>query len=325
MLRLSVVLTCYNEGEYIGAAVRSVLEQTCAPQIDSIVIVDDGSAAETMGVLGEIETWDSRIRIISSPGRLGVAACRNLGVRQTNGDILAFLDGDDLWSPTKAELQLAQFSDASVGLCYTGYHVFSDHDLAGARPVYVRDITQDGDLARAYFLRDPTICPSCVMVRRATFDEVGGFNSDIRLFEDTDFYFRMARTAGFAVVTEPLIYKRERQGSMTSRRRNLMAHHAFVAFRAAELDQTLLPLVPARLSERARKLANVEFRDGEISQARNLYRLALGLRSTNLLAWAGLAATVGGAPLSTVIRKFVWRGRATAGEERISRPVVRQR
>jgi glycosyltransferase involved in cell wall biosynthesis len=305
VLPLSVIMTCYNEGDYIGAAVRSVLDQTCADQIESIVIVDDGSARETLDVLDQIQTWDPRIKVVRSPGGVRVAACRNLGVSHSRGEVVAFLDGDDLWSPTKAELQLAHFADPKVGLSYTGFHAFVGQDLKGARPVQVRDITRGDDLVRTYFLHDPVLNPSSVMVRRKTFEAIGGFNPDVQLFEDTDFYLRMARVARFAVRTEPLIYKREREGSMTSRRRSLMAHHALVAFRAAETDRRLLPLVPARLSERARKLGNVEYRAGEIGFARDLYRLALALRSSNLLAWLGLFATLGGARLSRLLVKRV--------------------
>lgn len=304
---LSVVMTCYNEGEYIGAAVRSVLDQTCADRIESVVIVDDGSADDTLAVLDDIQAWDPRIKVVRSPGGVRVAACRNLGVSHTRGEVLAFLDGDDLWSPAKAELQLAHFADPQVGLSYTGFNLFIGHDVVGGRAVHVRDITRGDNLVRSYFLQDPALCPSSVMVRRTTFEAVGGFNPDIRLFEDTDFYLRVAHVARFAVRTEPLIYKREREGSMTSRRRSLMAHHAFIAFRAAEADRRLTPLVPARLSERARKLANVEYRDGEIVQARDLYRLAVALRGSNLLAWLGLMATFGGAPLARALKTLAPR------------------
>lgn len=74
MATCSVIITCYNEGAYIGAAVRSVLDQTRAEAIDQIVIVDDGSAPETLAVLKDIETWDKRIDVAYGPGGGGPAA-----------------------------------------------------------------------------------------------------------------------------------------------------------------------------------------------------------------------------------------------------------
>jgi glycosyltransferase involved in cell wall biosynthesis len=298
---ISVVLTCFNEGDYVGAAVRSVLDQTCSALIDSIAIVDDGSAPETIAVLDDVQTWDPRISVIKGSGGAGVAEARNIGVRQSTGEFIAFLDGDDVWLPKMLELQIGQFVDPAVGLCYTGYYEFTRPDYGDARLARVRDITRAKKLYWKYFLCDPPICPSGVMMRRAAFNAAGGFNPGVRVFEDTEFFFRVSRLVEFAVVLTPMFYKRCHQRSITSRRRSLMAHHAFVAFRAAEVEPSLLPLVPARLSERARKLANVEYRDGNIAHARDLFRLALRLKSTNLLAWMGLAATIGGLPLSSAI------------------------
>ncbi len=63
-MKVAAVLTCWNEGAYIGAAVRSVLEQTRADWIERIVIADDGSHPETLAVLEDIAHWDPRIDVV---------------------------------------------------------------------------------------------------------------------------------------------------------------------------------------------------------------------------------------------------------------------
>jgi glycosyltransferase involved in cell wall biosynthesis len=289
---IAVILTCYNEGEYIGAAVRSVLQQTRADLIDSIVIADDGSRRETVAVLREIEHWDPRIRILYGPGGAGLPAQRNLASRSTAAPLLAILDGDDVWAGNKLELQVPAFArDQRIGLVYSGYFTFSCDDLHTADRAQVLDISDEPDVALAYFLNDPPIIPSTILIRRSVFEDSGGFDATIRVFEDTDFYLRLARFCRFAYVDTPLLYKRSGATTITGSRKDLIAHHAFVAFKAAAEDSRLLPLVPRRLAERARKLGNHRFLFGDLGEARRLLRLATQLDPRNLRAWLSRLAT----------------------------------
>jgi glycosyltransferase involved in cell wall biosynthesis len=291
--KVAAILTCYNEGAYIGAAVRSVLQQTRSDLLESVVIADDGSNPETIAVLNGIELWDRRIRILYGAGGAGLPAQRNLASRATEAPVLAILDGDDLWTPNKLELQIAALDDASAGLVYSGYFMFAGDNVKAAIRAPVRDISNDSDQTRAYFMNDPPIIPSTTLIRRSTFEACGGFDPTVRVFEDTEFYLRLSRICRFAYVDEPLLYKRSSSTSMTGSRKDLMAHHAFVAFKAASEDPRLLPLVPMRLAERARKLGNHYLVLGEVEQARALLRLATRIDARNLRAWLSLAATSG--------------------------------
>jgi hypothetical protein len=120
------------------------------------------------------------------------------------------------------------------------------------------------------------------------FELCGGFDSSASVFEDTDFYIRLSRYCRFALVNEPLLYKRNRGSSITSGRKDLMACHAFVALKAAAEEPRLLPLVTRRLSERARKLGNQSFLLGDSRKAARLLRFAVQLNACNWRAWASL-------------------------------------
>jgi glycosyltransferase involved in cell wall biosynthesis len=287
--KVAVVLTCYNEGPYIGAAVRSVLEQTRADLIESIVIADDGSSPDTIAVLHDIERWDSRIRVLYGAGGAGVPAQRNLAIENTCAPVFGILDGDDLWTPDKLELQLpALAADTNIGLVYSGYFTFAFDNVDAAHRATVRDISGEPDLGRAYFMNDPPIIPSTTLIRRRAFEACGGFDATIRVFEDTDLHLRLARVCRFAFVDAPLLYKRSHGASITGGRKDLLAYHALVALRAAAEDSRLLPLVPRRLAERARKLGNHHFLLGDPEEARRLLRLAVRFDPFNLRAWASL-------------------------------------
>lgn len=302
-LKVGVILTCYNEGRYIGAAVRSVLEQTRADLIDEIVIADDGSEPETLAQLREIESWDSRITVQYGPGGAGLPAQRNSAIARTSAPYIAILDGDDFWVSNKLEAQLPAIeADPKVGLVYSGYFSFAGDDAQYAVRARVLDITSAANLTHTYFLNDPPIIPSTVLIRRSEFVASGGFDPAIKVFEDTDFYLRLSRRCRFALVGQPLLYKRSNRQSITGSRSDLLAHHAYVAFKAASEDPSLLPLIPKRLAERARKLGNQRYLLGDAAGAARLLRLAVRLEPGNIRAWMSL---VGSTPLGWPVRRLM--------------------
>lgn len=283
---VAVIVTCYNEGDYIGEAIRSVLDQTFAHVVTEIVIIDDGSEPTTVEVLKMLEGWDPRIRIIYGEGGRGLPAQRNTAISTTTAPLLAILDGDDVWALNKLELQIAAIeANPGTGLVYSDFYVFAEKDLTSARRAGVRDITRSQDLKLTYFLNDPPIIPSTILIRRADYLGCGRFDDAVRVFEDTDFFLRMAGVCRFAAIDQPLIYKRNRGASITGGRKDLMAHHAFVAFKAAAVDPRLMGLVPRRLSERARKLGNQRFLLGDVPGAVALLGLSLRLHPFNHRTW----------------------------------------
>lgn len=288
-MSVAVIMTCYNEGAYIEAAVQSVLGQTRADAIDRIVIADDGSAPETVEVLHRVETLDPRIEVIYGPGGAGLPRNRNLAADRCSSEFLAILDGDDFWTPEKLATQLPLIAaDDTVALVYSDFYAFADGHPDSARLVRAKDITRTADVTKTYFLNDPPIIPSTIIIRRSAFERVGGFDPSIRVFEDTDFYLRVSRAGRFALASTPLLYKRFRTSSLTGQRSVLMAHHAFVALKFAATEPRLLPLVCRRLSERARKLGNLEYYDGRTSSAASFFSLAVQTNSLNAAAWGGL-------------------------------------
>jgi len=287
---VAVIMTCYNEGPYIGEAVRSVLDQRRSDLIREIVIADDGSDEQTRSALREIESWDPRVRVMYERGGNGLPRQRCLAIAATTAPYLAILDGDDFWTPEKLAVQVGLLEEKpDVGLVYGRFYTFPDGNIGSAQLAPTLDITDYEDLSRTYFLNDPPIIPSTTLLRRTAYDASGGFDPEVRVFEDTDFFLRIARVTRFAFVSEPVLYKRNRRTSITGGRKDLMAHHAFVALKAAASDSTLLPLVPRRLAERARKLANHQFIAGNAQEARALSALAVRLGPSgagNWVSWA---------------------------------------
>lgn len=290
---VDVVLTCYNDGQYINQAVRSILNQTVAARIGRIVLADDGSGKETISVLKQIEADEPDVSVIFGPGGAGPAEQRNRAIAATAAPFVAILDADDYWAPRKLEYQLPILqADPAIGLVYSDYFAFPSENADAARRAGAADLADAEDQTRAFFLCDPPILPSTVVLRRAAFDRAGGFDPTIRMFEETDLWLRLSRICRFGFAAEPLVYKRYHAESLTGSQQDKMSDHAFIALKAVAYDPELLGLVPRRLSERARKLGNHRFLQGDAAEAARLLRLAMKLDPLNIRVvpyWAAAA------------------------------------
>lgn len=149
MLRFSVVVTNYNYGRFVGDAVRSACEQSFKPH--EIIVVDDGSTDDSLKLLGALSTSQPSVRIIATANH-GQLAAFMTGVKATSGDVVCFLDADDLWDPRYLEaLDQVYSRHASVD------HVFVQCAYFGERHGAWHGATQDCDhgvsAVDAYFRR----------------------------------------------------------------------------------------------------------------------------------------------------------------------------
>ena len=118
---VSVIIPTYNRAHYVVEAVESVLAQT--HKNIEIIVVDDGS---TDGAEEILDPYKDRIRYFYQENQ-GVSAARNLGIRNANGQYLAFLDSDDLWLPDKTELQLNFLKENdNYGFVFSNFLIFTD-------------------------------------------------------------------------------------------------------------------------------------------------------------------------------------------------------
>src|SRR5947207_1362709 len=103
---LSVIIPSYKSAETLPAAIESILAQT--RPANEIIVVDDGSPADANGIERTADAcapYFRHIRLIRQKNA-GASAARNTGIARSHGDLLAFLDADDVWEPEKLELQL---------------------------------------------------------------------------------------------------------------------------------------------------------------------------------------------------------------------------
>ena len=106
-MHVSLIIPAYNASPTLEETLDSVAGQTRIP--DEIIVVDDGSTDETADIAS---THHLKPRLISTKNQ-GAASAFNLGIQESHGDVLCFLDADDLWEPDKTELQLQQLQTKS--------------------------------------------------------------------------------------------------------------------------------------------------------------------------------------------------------------------
>ena len=121
----------YNAGSYINDTVQSIISQTYKHW--ELLIIDDCSTSpDTLDILNQIASADSRIKILRTLFNGGAGAARNLGIAAAQGRYLAFCDSDDWWYPTKLEEQLKFMMDNNYPFTCTWYED-ADENL---RPYY---------------------------------------------------------------------------------------------------------------------------------------------------------------------------------------------
>lgn len=176
-MRVSAIIPCFNAARYIGEAVESVLAQS--HPVDEIIVIDDGS---TDASAAAISTFGARVMLLGQPN-LGMCRTRNRGVEASKGDIIAFLDSDDLWTRDSVARRLdALADDVRLAYCYGGVEQFFSPDLDERKRASL-----DHAAARGGRLAGSTL------IRRAAFAKVGLLNPDLASGEMLDWMARADR------------------------------------------------------------------------------------------------------------------------------------
>ena len=132
---VSVVMPAYNAEKTIAASIESVLNQSY--QNFEIIIIDDGSADQTLQIAMEYRMRDPRIRVLRNMRNFGVAIARNHGIREAQGKYIALLDSDDVWKPDKLERQMKLAREENAEIVYCSYDFVDEDGNSMKRPFIV--------------------------------------------------------------------------------------------------------------------------------------------------------------------------------------------
>ncbi len=198
---VSAVISSFNYERFIRETIESVLSQTYP--IAEVIVVDDESTDDSVEI---IKTFGPPVRLVEQKNQ-GVCVARNNGARLASGEIIMFLDSDDLWLPNKVERQIEAFKqDREVGLVSCGIRAFG----IDGRTIYESVEGRGGWIAKDIILMRETVLnttASVLAVRRGVFEKIGGFDERREIFaaEDRDFCYRAAEVSKHGFVPEMLV------------------------------------------------------------------------------------------------------------------------
>lgn len=197
---VSAVITTRNRLNLLQRAVESVKQQTY--KNIEMIVVDDGSSDNTKDWCNSQSL--NYIRIEPGKGRGGNYA-RNLGIKASKGEYVAFLDDDDYWMPTKIEKQVFQLQQSGNELvhCYR-YLEFINVDNSSRIELCPLNSNYKGNLKKR-ILYQITCLTSAIMVSRKALNEIGGFDENCKYWQEYELTIRLAQRKPFDLVDEPLL------------------------------------------------------------------------------------------------------------------------
>lgn len=258
MPTVSAIIPTYNQARYLEGAVASALGQTEPPT--EVIVIDDGSTDNTAVVL---RGFADRVRVIRQSNR-GVAAARNVGAERARGDLLAFLDSDDVWFPRKLERQKERLvSEQRLTIIHCGLETIDAHGATLGQSV----MGMEGPVADAMLeFRRPVVLGggSGALIPREAFEAVGGFDERLSTSADWDLYYRLARNGHIGFVREVLLQYRIHDSNMHASVRR-MEHDMLLAFDKAfrECESTMISRRRQCYARLHAVLAGSYFRQGD--------------------------------------------------------------
>lgn len=204
MSLISVIIPTYNSGKFLAEAIDSVL---CQSYKDfEIIIVDDGSVDNTKIVIEKYLKLPVSIKYIYQENK-GPSGARNRGITEAKGEFIAFLDADDIWLPDKLELQIKAMSQSnSIGLVCGRYYIIDCSGVIVDELSGINKYSNREELLNDMLIKNVLGGGQNAIVRKECFDKVGLFDETMKVSEDRDLWFRIAKFYD-VIILDKLLFK----------------------------------------------------------------------------------------------------------------------
>lgn len=193
---ISVYITSFNKGKFIGQAIDSVLNQSLRP--GEIIIVDDGSIDNSREIITTFKNrYPDLIKRVFNEYNLGISKTRNIALQHCSGDIITYLDGDDLFYPNKLLFEYDLLSSQEkTSVVYSNFSYIDEFNNRIGVFSENNDTPVTGDILFETFLRQYNVTSGnnyiYEMYYKNCAENIGNYDENIRLWEDWDFRIRMS-------------------------------------------------------------------------------------------------------------------------------------
>jgi glycosyltransferase involved in cell wall biosynthesis len=311
MPSVSVITPSYQRAHLLARALRSVLGQEYGDL--ELVVVDDGSTDDTASVVAAL--GDPRVRYLCFEKNRGIGAARHAGVEEARGEIVAFLDSDDVWKPGKlGTLVRILGRHPQVDLVFSDFenidHTSGERERGFAKTAAALGRLRVSPLESEWWLVEEGALQamleanfigtsSVVALRRSVFSRAGNFRPDLSGPEDLEMWWRAVLFGARLAYTHAALVERHKDdGSITARTRSFVPRYLRAmdaceeaARKAGRLD--LLPHLRVARARAFRALIDACGVDGRRGEALSAFRQGLRHGSA-LLAVRELAAAMAG-------------------------------
>lgn len=209
-LSVSVVIPSFNREKLVMNAIESALSQDYDNLIE-VIVVDDNSTDRTEDVVISRMRDDPRLKYIKNTKNLGGGGSRNKGIAAASGEIIAFLDSDDVWKKERLSSQINAFEDCMVVAAFCNYEM---RQYETSELISTNSKAKNKPIDRIYtgnFLGST----SCLMARRETLCEIGMFDARLKSCQDWDIYIRLLQKGRYCY-TEQILFTQYFHGKRLS-------------------------------------------------------------------------------------------------------------
>lgn len=195
-MTFDVIIPAYNPGSYIIEAIDSVLNQSYKKF--NIIVVDDCSKED----LTYLNKKYPQIKLIRTEKNSGPAAARNLGIKNSNNELISFLDADDIMHKDKLLIAKQEFDkNSKIGLVCGNYQIILNRTRV-LNPFYKKSI----DINFETLMRQNFVASGSVSVRRNIIESVGGFDERFWIAEDYHCWLKISKVSEIKYVHKILYY-----------------------------------------------------------------------------------------------------------------------
>lgn len=214
-MKFSVIIPTYGRINFLERAIESVVNQTC--QNYEIIVINDNPADKDK--VDDLITKFEKTKVIHHLETKGGNAARNSGILNSNGELIAFLDDDDLWLPQKLAAHLNEHQqNPNVGLVYSNaLYVYNNRFIKN----FVSNEQLPSNVLEA--MRTGDFCPSTssmVSIRQECVKKCGLFDETLQSIQDWDYWFRIAHVFEFSHIPMTLVNYYQHVGNRTSQNEN---------------------------------------------------------------------------------------------------------
>jgi len=192
---VDIIIPAYNPGPYLLDALKSCTRQKYNNY--TVTVIDDNSTEDVKSIVDKFAGFN----YIRNNENLGPAGARNVGIRNTSGDLISLLDADDLMHPDKLKLSVKEFKDQEVGLVCGNYQILVNRKRL-LRPFYRKPVKIDRDV----LMTQNFVASGSTTFRRTLIEEIGGFDERFWISEDYAWWIRMSEISKIKYIHEILYY-----------------------------------------------------------------------------------------------------------------------